>query len=922
MKNSYSKIFLILMFSICFQLGKSAEYYVSTTGSDSNPGTKDLPFLTPNKAVDVVQPGDYIYLRGGTYYLTASIKLTAKHCARADARIYMFGYPGEQAIIDGSNIPTSTEQEFKMARCIYVNHEANYWHFKNLELCNAKDNGMKLEGSYTIVENCKFYDNNDTGLQLGMYKDFKIEDTKSLPAGSPEFNPGFQFCRNNVVINCDAYYNYDSKLYNGSNDDGGDADGFACKLFPGPGNEFHGCRAWNNSDDNWDLYMVYHPIVIENCWSYKAGYLKDDKACGNGNGFKLGGGGSAGGLGFDQSVGAHVVRNCVAFESYHKGFDQNNAQEGMYLFNNLSFNNEYNYRFPTVFDYGGMYMRNNIGFNASKENHEFLSEGKDGSQVPNTDYNSWTLLDGCSPYKESTKVLINGKNTTVKTKDYTNEFKSLSPDLFKESRQIDGSLPDNDFAKIKDNSVFVDKGQIIENLEPKTSIPADKLPVDYVILPNITIDYNGNSTDMGAFESGIPTKATLRLISGNTEQLVYTGTAITPIVYKWGGAATDVTVESLPEGMSEAKDMDSKTITISGNPTATGSYIIKTIGGENVIEQTGTISVSTIEPGTLTCITNNLNQIVNIGSAAKDIVIEWGGGATDIEILGLPEGLTADKLNNQLTISGIPETDGSFVINTIGGMIPLSLTGSITRVVPVKVLTGDWYPITTVYADRHEDLQGSIVSLSSDANTVWNPAYKESNGSAMPFGHEGAIDLGKSGGYIMFELPSLAELKINLHTTGNRTVDIYYGKPGTPESTWTKKSLSSFSKTTASGWDIMAQGGISPTEEPIAVKMVNTASGGGMRIYDLYIKVYGNKTPTNINNPTQEKVSFNMYQTETAFIAYGDIASIKIFDLSGHLVAQSTMSQVINTTGLNRGVYIVQIIDFHGNKETLKTMKK
>jgi hypothetical protein len=53
-----------------------AELHVSPSGSDSNPGTITAPFATPGKAATVAQPGDTIYLHGGTYsgtyYITCS----------------------------------------------------------------------------------------------------------------------------------------------------------------------------------------------------------------------------------------------------------------------------------------------------------------------------------------------------------------------------------------------------------------------------------------------------------------------------------------------------------------------------------------------------------------------------------------------------------------------------------------------------------------------------------------------------------------------------------------------------------------------------------------------------------------------------------------------------------------------------------
>jgi len=576
----------------------AADIHVATTGNDANAGTEQAPLLTIHKAMELVQPGDRILVHEGTYTISERIKIPALNTT-PDMRCELRAWPEEavgKVIIDGSAMHHTTMNEFKMGRCIYVNHLANYWTFYGLVLCNAEDNGMKVEGSYNVIERCTFYGNNDTGLQIGMYKDFAIEETKSLPPGTPQFNPGYQFCRGNKVINCDAYNNYDARTYNGS-DDGGDADGFACKLFPGPGTEFHGCRAWNNSDDNWDLYMVYHPVVIDHCWAYHAGYTPDGEAVGNGNGFKLGGGGSAGGAAFDQSVGAHVLTNCVSFDNLHKGYDQNNAYEGMYVINCTGWGNEFNYRFPTEFKYGTMTIRNCIGWGATKQNHEFLSEDKEGSKLPDTDFNSWTTLDGCNPYKEGQKVADGSK---PKTKDYSGEFLSLSVADFMAPRESDGSLPNNNFARLKPGSVFKDLGMPIIGFTPTrkmTEAECAAAGLEHSTADDLYIPYNDEAPEFGAFELDgtphefvVPEKIELRCATANSSQEVVEGQSIDDIVYEWNEAGTSADVEGLAEGLTA--DIETGRLTISGTPQGDCTYTVTITGAEGVkaVSTTGIIT--------------------------------------------------------------------------------------------------------------------------------------------------------------------------------------------------------------------------------------------------------------------------------------------------------------------------------------------
>ena len=49
----------------------AADYFVAPAGSDTNSGTLDKPFATVTRAQAAANPGDTVYLRGGTYKVTA-----------------------------------------------------------------------------------------------------------------------------------------------------------------------------------------------------------------------------------------------------------------------------------------------------------------------------------------------------------------------------------------------------------------------------------------------------------------------------------------------------------------------------------------------------------------------------------------------------------------------------------------------------------------------------------------------------------------------------------------------------------------------------------------------------------------------------------------------------------------------------------
>jgi hypothetical protein len=74
--------------------------YVSTTGSDKNPGTLDQPWRTLAHALHTVYDGQVLFVRGGTY--REQIDHLRLHTGTRDAPITVLAYPGENPVLVGT----------------------------------------------------------------------------------------------------------------------------------------------------------------------------------------------------------------------------------------------------------------------------------------------------------------------------------------------------------------------------------------------------------------------------------------------------------------------------------------------------------------------------------------------------------------------------------------------------------------------------------------------------------------------------------------------------------------------------------------------------------------------------------------------------------------------------------------------------
>jgi hypothetical protein len=77
-------------------------YFVSPAGDDSHPGTLEKPFATPQRAQQATRQkrGD-VFLRGGTYYLSAPLVFTAQDSGAKGAPVVFQNYRDEKPVISG-----------------------------------------------------------------------------------------------------------------------------------------------------------------------------------------------------------------------------------------------------------------------------------------------------------------------------------------------------------------------------------------------------------------------------------------------------------------------------------------------------------------------------------------------------------------------------------------------------------------------------------------------------------------------------------------------------------------------------------------------------------------------------------------------------------------------------------------------------
>jgi hypothetical protein len=352
----------ILLLVVLSTATVATEYYMAPDGKDADAGTAAKPFATLDHAGKLLLPGDTLWVKDGRY--TAQPPAALRCSGTEQKPIRIFAVDGAHPVLDFSDV-NQPGIHLKGAWC----------HLKGLTVTRADNNGFKLSGEkvlHNTIEYCTARANGNTGMHLG---------------------PG---ASHNTFINCDSYENFDPRKH------GQDADGFGAKHSIGPGNRFVYCRAWNNSDDGYDLWCAENPVTIQNCYAWANGVnlWKDPLFEGNGNGIKLG-----------QKGSSHVVLNCAVWDQPQRGIDLNGNSAGVTVTNCTAFRCKVNFDFH--------FTKGNIEKNVLRGNISFEGPDKIDPKVDDKN-NSWN-----TPGLKLTAA----------------DFQSLDPNCLQGPRDKDGSLP-------------------------------------------------------------------------------------------------------------------------------------------------------------------------------------------------------------------------------------------------------------------------------------------------------------------------------------------------------------------------------------------------------------------------------------------------------------------------------------------------
>lgn len=476
----------MIMFASLTLMGQT-NYYVSTTGSDSNDGSFGSPFATWQFGINAADtPGDTVFIRGGTYYSIEPISIDPDDAITPTggigtyaAPIVVMSYPGEWAILDCEAHCENWSNPWTFYNNAISINNTEYYVFKDFEIQNVHQCESVVDGAISSAYSCNLtfehiimHDIGQRGywIQGGAWNSFDGPDPETPIAPSKW---GFGHPDTTMFINCDAYNLCDSI----SSTPGNAADGWKTVHYDGNVVMWYGCRAWNYTDDAIDPNNISGGLrIIKNCWAMP-GYTYTSLGGWDieRNGFKCSGALAGRNPDWSNDSTYLIITNCIAYRA-NQGFLQLNytLPTQAEIYNNTAFGCGISYvgfgstpTYPNSEKY-----HNNISYEPTSLNaiaqpyHVFI-----GSNQYTESHNTWTWQTDYPYYTQNSDYILTSDDfASVDTIAIWNELTA--------PRQADGSLPTITTLALAPTSDLIDGG------------------ID------VGLPYNGTAPDLGAFEFG------------------------------------------------------------------------------------------------------------------------------------------------------------------------------------------------------------------------------------------------------------------------------------------------------------------------------------------------------------------------------------------------------------------------------------
>lgn len=270
----------------------SGTLYASPSGNDANPGTFASP-KTWTGAITAAAAGDVVFLRGGTYTVTAAYNIN-KVGTLADP-IIIESYPGELAILDASALSYSNN--------VYIALTGAFVYLRNIEIYGMPRKGLDILGVDNVIDTVHVHHCGLSGISV--YSAEGVDDTK----GS-----------RNTIRNCTTNNNYDNSAVS-PYASGNNADGIS--IHSGIDNRIEHCLVYENSDDGIDV------------WKGRDTYIGYNIV--HSNGYDTGDGSGIKGGGASPSTGGIIEHNLV-YSNAVIGLDSNGGA-GQTFRNNTTWDN-------------------------------------------------------------------------------------------------------------------------------------------------------------------------------------------------------------------------------------------------------------------------------------------------------------------------------------------------------------------------------------------------------------------------------------------------------------------------------------------------------------------------------------------------------------------------------------------------------